>query len=111
MSHASRTHKLRCFYLGLCLTIACAMFTLLDTGARAGATMTPPTISKISPRYSPITGGTSIVITGTGFENGAAVVVGLGIHPCDKRRGGVLERDHRCYWEWGEAWGLGRIRH
>jgi hypothetical protein len=37
---------------------------------------TPPTIASIAPRAGPNTGGTTVIITGTGFEPGATVTFG-----------------------------------
>jgi len=37
---------------------------------------TPPTVKKMTPKKGPTTGGTSVSITGTGFENGTTVKFG-----------------------------------
>ena len=37
-----------------------------------------PTVSLVSPNKGPVSGGTAITITGTGFVSGAAVVIGQG---------------------------------
>jgi hypothetical protein len=37
-----------------------------------------PTVSAVSPNSGPVTGGTAITITGTGFPTGATVVIGQG---------------------------------
>jgi hypothetical protein len=39
---------------------------------------TLPTVTKVSPSSGPVSGGTSITITGTGFVAGATVVIGQG---------------------------------
>jgi IPT/TIG domain len=46
-----------------------------DTWAYVSVT---PTVSAVSPNSGPLTGGTAITITGTGFVSGATVVIGQG---------------------------------
>ena len=38
----------------------------------------PPTVTGVSPNSGPVTGGTAITITGTGFVDGAKVAIGQG---------------------------------
>src|ERR1019366_1009027 len=40
-----------------------------------------PTVSAVSPKSGPTTGGTAITITGTGFVTGASVKIGQGANP------------------------------
>jgi hypothetical protein len=52
------------------------------SAASSGATFTysqvAPTVSNVSPKSGPVSGGTAITITGTGFVSGATVVIGQG---------------------------------
>jgi len=79
MSSVPHCFKRRCRDVALCLTAASAMFVVLDSVA--GAAVTPPAVMTLSNHHAPITGGTAITITGTGFESGARVLVGQGHGP------------------------------
>lgn len=51
-----------------------------DTSSGTGAALftyaVPPTVTAISPTTGPVTGGTTVTITGSGFVNGATVTLG-----------------------------------
>jgi hypothetical protein len=53
--------------------VALAAGLCVAVGAPAGAATLRPAVSSVSPDTGPLTGGTSITITGAGFTSGATV--------------------------------------
>jgi hypothetical protein len=86
MRHASRSFKLRCGQLALCLTLAAGAFAVVNVSSAGASTTcsvtgtggTCPLVAHVTPNHSPVTGGTSITITGSNFQPGAKVVIGQG---------------------------------
>jgi len=61
------------------VTVTTAAGTSLTTGSGNDYAYGEPTITSLSPVGGPVTGGTSVTITGTGFVPGATVAFGTGI--------------------------------
>ena len=76
-----------------------------------------PTVSAVSPNSGPVTGGTAITITGTGFPTGATVVIGqgsgagAGAIAANQRQGGVFDSDHRRDRRGGQGRHVESFRH
>jgi hypothetical protein len=58
------------------LALAAALALLVMAAPGSAAAAAPPTISSLSPNAGPNTGGITVTITGTGFQNGARVQFG-----------------------------------
>jgi hypothetical protein len=63
--------------------VSCPVTTFCVAGDVTGSILwgisgPPPAITSVSPNSGPVTGGTAITITGTGFVSGATVVIGQG---------------------------------
>ncbi len=68
----------------LSVTLLTGALTALGAGVVAGqsaADSVVPTVSAVSPHSGPVSGGTAITITGTGFVSGATVEIGQGSGP------------------------------
>jgi hypothetical protein len=64
------------------VTILAAALVVARCGSPAGPTVLVPSVLTITPSRGPITGGTSVRITGTNFSAGAGVVIG-GVNATD----------------------------
>jgi hypothetical protein len=65
---------------GLLACFATISVALMSAPVASAGALTSPTVSAVSPGSGPVTGGTSITITGTGFDTSATVAIGQGHH-------------------------------